>query len=284
MTKMTSILPGESSKSFSFNVLKNELITQHKYSNMKVLTLIIILLAAGSCATKNEEKKIDGQVYILAFQDEFEGESLDTDKWVYRTDSKHWSTQLPENVEVRDGNLLLHLKKEQSNGMKYTGAGIISKERYSFGYYEASMKVPAGAGWHNSFWLMDHDGSGSTATASSTIEIDIIENDSKNPFDYGICFHRWKDEHVSKNCIRIQSPDMSKEFQIFSCVYTPEYVKFFMNEKEVHLIDISEMPKAPLNVWLTSIASWIGKTEAVDEEQLPANVEFEYVRYYEPKK
>ena len=77
---------------------------------------MISLLALVSCMNKNEEKTIDGQVYILAFHDEFDGKSLDTKKWVYRTDSKHWSTQEPENVEVRDGNLLLHLKKEQSNG------------------------------------------------------------------------------------------------------------------------------------------------------------------------
>ena len=244
---------------------------------------MISLLALVSCMNKNEEKTIDGQVYILAFHDEFDGKSLDTKKWVYRTDSKHWSTQEPENVEVRDGNLLLHLKKEQSNGMEYTGAGIISKERYSFGYYEASMKVPPGAGWHNSFWLMDHDGSGSTATASSIIEIDIIENDSKNPTRYGANFHRWNEKHISIGHKVTQSPDMSKDFQVFACLYTPEYVKFFMNGEEVHQIDISDMPKAPLNIWLTSIATWLGQTESVDEEQLPAKVEFEYVRFYQPK-
>jgi len=244
---------------------------------------MISLLALVSCATKNEEKTIDGKVYTLAFQDEFNGTSLDIEKWVYRTDSKHWSTQEPKNVEIKDGKLLLHLKKEQSKGMEYTGAGIISKERYSYGYYEASMKVPPGAGWHNSFWLMDHDGSGSTATASSTLEIDIIENDSKNPTKYGVNFHKWKDNHLSKGHKVVDSPDMSKDFQVFSCVYTPEYVKFFLNGEEVHLINISEMPKAPMNIWLTSIATWLGKTEAVDDAQLPAEVEFEYVRYYQPK-
>ena len=250
---------------------------------MKLITVTISLLALVSCAPNNVEKTIDGEIYTLAFQDEFNGKSLDTKRWVYRTDSKHWSTQEPENVEIKDGKLLLHLKKEQSNGMEYTGAGIISKERYSFGYYEASMKVPPGAGWHNSFWLMDHDGSGSTATASSTIEIDIIENDSKNPTKYGVNFHKWKDNHISKGHKVVESPDMSNDFQVFSCVYTPEYVKFFLNRKEVHLIDISDLSKAPMNIWLTSIATWLGNTESVDDTQLPATVEFEYVRYYQPK-
>ena len=250
---------------------------------MKVTTGMIFLLALVSCATKNEEKTINGKVYSLAFQDEFKGESLDTGKWDYRTDSKHWSTQLPENVEIEDGSLILNLKKKTSNGMDYTDAGIISKEQFGFGYYEARMKIPTGAGWHNSFWLMDHDGSGTTATASSTIEIDIIEIDSKKPLTYGVCFHRWKDEHISKGCIKVETPDMSRDFQITSCIYSSDYVRFFLNGKEVHQIQISEMPKAPLNIWLTSIATWLGSTEAVDDEKLPAKVEFDYVRYYQPK-
>ncbi len=249
----------------------------------QVLGAILLLVTLVSCMEINENIAIDGKAYSLAFSDEFDGKALDTEKWDYRTDSKHWSTQLPENVEIRDGKLLLHLKKEQSQGMDYTGAGIISKERFGFGYYEATMKVPSGAGWHNSFWLMGHDGSGGTGTGSSDIEIDIIENDSKDPTKYGVNFHRWKGDHTSIGHKVIESPDMSKDAQLFSCVYTPEYVKFFLNGEEVHLIDISAMPKGPMNIWLTSIATWLGNTEAVDDSQLPATVEFDYVRYYQPE-
>ena len=247
------------------------------------ILVLISLFSLVSCSTKNTGIEIDGGSYKLVFQDEFNEKSLDTEKWDYRTDSKHWSTQLKENIEIRDGSLILNLKKETSNGMEYTGAGIISRECFSYGYYEARMKIPAGAGWHNSFWLMDHDGSGSTATKSSTIEIDIVEIDSKNPLNYGICFHRWKTEHISKGCIRVESPDMSKEFQVAACVYSPEYVKFYLNGHHMHTIDILDMPKAPLNIWLTSIATWLGNTEAVDDEQLPAFAAFDYVRYYQTK-
>lgn len=245
-----------------------------------IITLIGLL---SSWSISRDTIKIDGKKYKLAYSDEFQGNQLNEKVWDYRTDSKHWSTQLPENVEVKNGSLLLHLKKEKSNGMEYTGAGIISKERFSYGYYEAKMKVPSGTGWHNSFWLMDHDGSGTTNPKSSTIEIDIIENDSKNPLSYGVNFHKWKDEHTSKGHKNVVSPDLSKEFHTFSCVYTVEYVKYYLDGEEVQHIDISEMPKAPLNIWLTSIASWLGKTEAVDESQLPATVAFDYVRYYRPK-
>lgn len=81
------------------------------------------------------------------WSDEFNGDSLDTSKWVYRTDSKHWSTQLPQNVSLRDGRLILAVKKEEAGSKHYTGSGVISKEAFRYGYYEARFKVPPGAGW-----------------------------------------------------------------------------------------------------------------------------------------
>ncbi len=97
---------------------------------------------------------MDGLTYRLKFADEFNGKKVNTKKWLYRTDSKHWSTQLPANVVVKEGILHLDLKKEKADDKQCTGAGIISAEPFHFGYYEARMKIPPGAGWHTSFWLM----------------------------------------------------------------------------------------------------------------------------------
>ena len=37
---------------------------------------------------------------------------------------------------------------------------MISKTARRYGFYEARMQTPPGAGWHSSFWMMKHDGSG----------------------------------------------------------------------------------------------------------------------------
>ena len=86
--------------------------------------------------------------YKLAWADEFGGATLDSSRWGYRTDSKHWSTQKPENVTVADGVLKLNVKKEKAGDKEYTGAGVISKKTFKYGYYESCFKIPAGAGWH----------------------------------------------------------------------------------------------------------------------------------------
>ncbi|MGH2600759.1 MAG: glycoside hydrolase family 16 protein, partial [Dehalococcoidia bacterium] len=58
--------------------------------------------------------------YTLAFSDEFDGTSVDTSKWNYRTDVKGLSAQRPENVSVGGGAMTIHLRKENYAGMAYT--------------------------------------------------------------------------------------------------------------------------------------------------------------------
>jgi len=225
--------------------------------------------------------QLDGLTYRLQFADEFKGKSLNTKKWLYRTDSKHWSTQLPANVVVKEGILHLDLKKENAGDKQYTGAGVISAKRFHFGYYETRMKVPPGAGWHTSFWLQGYDGMGGTGTGKTTIEIDIIENDSKNPEKYGINLHRWQGEH--KSTVKdITTPAMDEDFHTLACTYTPEYMKFYFDRKEVRTIDLKPLnfPLGSLNIWLTSIASHLGNTTVVDDTQLPSSAQFDYVRFY----
>ena len=113
-----------------------------KKSDMRSIILVLILLGGliyhGSClAQLDKVKTIEGQTYQLQFSDEFNGTNLDTTKWTYRTDSKHWSTQLPGNVEVKNGFLQLNLKKEKSQDKDYTGAGVISKDTF-----QSNMMLP----------------------------------------------------------------------------------------------------------------------------------------------
>ncbi|WP_299552283.1 glycoside hydrolase family 16 protein [Seonamhaeicola sp.] len=242
----------------------------------------IIILTV--CCKGNNVIKISNTNYELAFSDEFDEQSLKTDIWDYRTDSKHWSTQKKENVEVKDGFLYLNLKKEKSLDKEYTGAGLISKKKFKYGYYEARLKTPFGGGWHTSFWLMTHDGSGGTNTNVATIEIDILENDSKDRKGYHVNLHKWYDGHKDYIGKHVEAFGIDEKFQVLACEYTPEYVRYYLNGEVVREINIKDLNHSGLNIWLTSIASFLGGTESVDDTKLPSSAIFDYVRYYKPVK
>jgi beta-glucanase (GH16 family) len=240
--------------------------------------------------------------FELAWSDEFDGNSLDRSKWDFRTDTRHWSTQLPQNISLRDGSLIISLNStaekagvkntaggaeyvfdpahpEPPKAIKYSGGGVISKKAFGYGYYESRMRIMAGKGWHSSFWMMKHDGSGTTDPSPAEIELDVIENDSIDLLSYGINTHKWKGGHESHGHKTVETLPLS-DYHVFGCEYTPATVKYFFDGDLVQTTDIASLPQGDVNIWLTSIASGLGNTDAVDDSRLPGHVDYDYVRFY----
>jgi len=235
--------------------------------------------------------------YKLAWSDEFDGHALDTSKWDYRTDSKCWSIQVPENVSVGDGNLVIALTEVAkdaakratvivpcedgggSNG-KFSGGGVISKTAFGYGFYEARMRIDAGKGWHSSFWMQKHDGSGGTGPSKADLEFDVIEHDSVDEKSYSVGTIKWRGGRADVSRRRVTTPPLL-DFHVYGCEYTPKTVKYFFNGKLVDTSDIATLPQGKVNIWLTSIAASFTNTDKVDTSRLPGHVYFDYVRFYE---
>jgi beta-glucanase (GH16 family) len=218
--------------------------------------------------------------YKLKFSDDFDGDALNTDTWVYRTDSKALSTQLPANVSVSGGFLHLALKKEDANKKHYTGGGIISKKEFTYGYYECRFKIPPGRGWHTSFWTMNHDGNGGTGTKVAAQEIDICEQDSGNHHKYSAGVIAWGNHGAGHGRKYIhEDTDLSEDFHVWGAEFTPTAVRFFFDGKMTHETDATTFKQGPQNIWLTSIA--YPANESVDSAKLPSEATYDWVRFYE---
>ena len=243
---------------------------------MKIaLHFTILLFCAGTLFAEPPKG------HTLTWSDEFDGEKLDTTKWVYRTDSKHWSTQNPTNVTVSNGILSLGVKKETLRGKQYTGSGIISKQLFKYGYYEARFRVPPGAGWHTSFWLMKYDSEGGAGTEGARQEIDICEQDSVNLHEYTLNLHDWEAKHKSYGYKRVKTDDLSTSFHVWGCEFTANSVRYYFDGNLVQELDATKLNHGQHNIWLTTIASHLGGTKAVDDSELPAVAVYDYVRFYE---
>ncbi len=141
--------------------------------------------------------------YQLAWSDEFNSNAVDTNKWNFRTGVRFWSVQQPQNNAVSNGLYSILLKKETVGTNQYTSGGIISKKAVRYGYYEARMRTPPGRGWHTSFWMI----TGGTPVTNTSIELDIIENDSVNLFKYGVNTHRHQPTpHVTYGNKNVNTP------------------------------------------------------------------------------
>lgn len=250
---------------------------------IQFLIFTTVAIIATSCAAQtNSPASAPLPGYRLVWADDFNGGKLNTDNWDFRTDSKMWSTQKPENVSVSNGKLILAVKKEEAGDKHYTGAGIISKRTFKYGYYESRFKVPPGAGWHTSLWMQKYDHSGGTDPQVAVQELDVCENDSIKPTSYRVNVHKWNPKpHVAFGGKEVKTPDLSSDFHVFGCEFTSETVKYFFDGELVQTVKATQFPHGEQNIWLTVIAASLSGTKAVDDTKLPATAVFDYVRFYE---
>lgn len=253
--------------------------------------------------------------YQLAFGDEFDGDVVDESKWFYRLDCKHWSKQQKENVSVSNGLLRVSLKKETvkcpdnrwlqpgqqesdkpAGEVQYTAGGVISHQEFRYGYYEARLKTPTGAGWHTSFWMMRH-GIYAGDPAYSQIELDPFENDSIDPHHYQIDAHQWRPEPGTEDPGRTQNKVGTKqvrftdgtrldEFHVIGMEFTETELKYFFDGK---LMKVTSFPADrykhnDVSIWLTGLGTFLGNTKAIDDSKLPEEFQVDYVRFFEKVK
>ncbi|MER7176994.1 family 16 glycosylhydrolase [Streptomyces mesophilus] len=223
--------------------------------------------------------------YELIWADEFNTTSVDTSEWNYRTDTKGWSQQRPENVSVGGGAMTVHLCPRSKSGAgctqqvdsdeHYTGGGLISKRKTRYGYYETRVRTNTGSGWHSAFWAAE---AGSTAPRT---EIDGFEIDSHVPHMARHNVIAWTQGTFTSGIDDLYF-DSSADWHTYGFEWLEGSVAFYVDG-----VRKWSQPYAPgdythnfLNTWLTAIAYDANDSPGVDESALPGKVQFDYVRHY----
>ena len=218
--------------------------------------------------------------YKLAWHDEFDGDKLNAADWSIRTGERFASTNVAGNVSVADGLLRLALKKEKSGQSEYTSGGVISKREFKYGYYEARYRVPPGAGWHTSFWLMKN----TPGETGNRPEIDICEQDSKELTSYGMNLHIHRPTHKGLAGRRVKTPDLSADFHVWGCEFSAREIRNYFDGKLVGVTHATSFQHDVMSVWLTTVGwsklPWAPQLK-IDDSALPASADYDYVRFFE---
>jgi beta-glucanase (GH16 family) len=194
--------------------------------------------------------------YTLVFEDEFNGDQIDTQKWGFRLEDKILSARQKENVSVKNGNLEIALRKETVKGRNYTAGGVISRQSFVYGFYEARFKTPPAEGWHTAFWSMRHNAPDVKRWLPALLELDFCEQDGGDPhyFSFGVInqsrYHQRKNRQ-SWNAGRWvigDAPDTSADFHVWSCESTPETTRFYFDRKLTKELSSAGYPHDEMSV------------------------------------
>ena len=123
--------------------------------NITLIIVVALLLGSATFTVQAKNLKPNDSGWKLQWSDEFSGKELNEDVWTYDigTGFSGWGnnelesyTDRKANVRVKNGNLVIHAKKEKYGLSHYTSGRLktTNKKTFKYGKIEARMKVAGG--------------------------------------------------------------------------------------------------------------------------------------------
>ena len=236
------------------------------------------------------------------WNDEFDGEAIDTSKWTYDigTGSSGWGnneweyyTDRKENAYVKDGILHIRAQKEDYKGSKYTSARMLTKGKFAFKYgtVEARIALPTGKGIWPAFWMLGENFD--TVGWPACGEIDIIEAVNSESIVYGTNHWANGSEYATygnnTGNYRNQKHELDiTQFHTYKFTWDEKYIRMFVDDFMYHEIlienstgDTEEFHKPFFFLLNVAVAgNWPGFE--VDDTQFPNEMLVDYIRVFEP--
>jgi beta-glucanase (GH16 family) len=174
----------------------------------------------------------------LVWSDDFDKDGAPDSKfWSYDlgTGQNGWGnselqsyTNNAENVRISGGRLIIDAIKR--NGA-WTSARIKThgKLNFKYGRIEFRAKLPRGSGTWPALWLLGE--SITTKGWPACGEIDVMEHVGKWHGEVHSALHTPSSHGNTQNISKIFVPDVSENFHIYAAEWTPDAIKFFVNDK-----------------------------------------------------
>jgi beta-glucanase (GH16 family) len=221
----------------------------------------------------------------LTFQDEFDGDALNTRKWNPndpggRERNHELQAYVKDAFEVRGGVLFIHADQRQAlyDGKQraYTSGMMttLGKFRQEYGRFEIRCQVPRGKGLWPAFWLLPE-------TPGWPPEIDVLEILGHNPTRVHMT-HHFRDEqqkHRSHGGSWV-GPDFSADYHEFAVEWSPQAIVWYVDGAQRFRSEKS-IPhcKMYLLVNLAVGGDWPGAPD--ERTHFPVAFAVDYVRVYE---
>ena len=156
----------------------------------------------------------------------------------------------------------------------YRGAELRTLDSFLYGRFEVCYKPANGDGLVASFFTYNDL---NPITPWNEIDIEILGRYT-NILDF-VTITNGQDTHKSNQLVDF---DPHLDFNIYTIEWTPDYVAWFVNDKEVfrqtqdHIDLLVEPQKIMMNIWNPLFSDWVG---VWDERILPRFSYYDYVSY-----
>ncbi len=244
---------------------------------------------------------LHAQCPTVVWGDEFTGTSLDLNKWTPQIGDGcdiglcGWGNNelqyyKAENATVSNGTLKITAKKERVKSKQYTSARLrtINKGDWTYGRFEARIKLPYGQGFWPAFWMLPTDEVYGGWPQSG--EIDIMELVGHEPNRVHGTIHYgdpYPNNQFQGNSFTLNSGIFNDDFHTFAIEWAPGIIRWYVDDYLYSTKTAADL--SPFN-WpfdqrfhfLLNLAvggNWPGSPDATSV--FPQTMEVDYVRVYD---
>jgi beta-glucanase (GH16 family) len=226
---------------------------------------LLILLAASALAVDPSVGK------KLTFSDDFNGEKIDATKWT-----------LPGNAETasivkggKDKVLRISLRKAEDM-IQWNGLTTNGKFEQTYGYFEASMRMPAYKGHTAIFRLGAAD---EKLTPNIIVLFEGLGADQIMPWARKNDDSGQKDFRPEGRMTQfLKAGEAAKKFNTYGILWSEKSFTWFINGKKVHQVDKQDVAK-PMRIQLAHRVSEYERT-LLNLKQLPDDVDIDWVKVW----
>ncbi len=259
---------------------------------VKLLLAAVVVLMTGT--------NLRAQCPSVIWADEFTGSSLDLNKWSYQTGdgcaegicgwgNNELQTYQTANVTVNNGQMTITAKKERIKAKNYTSGRIrtINKGDWTYGRYEALIRLPAGQGLWPAFWMLPTDEVYGGWPQSG--EIDVMEFIGREP-SQTLGYIHYGDPYPNNQSQGNKFVKHSGEFpgvwHEFAIEWEPGVIRWFVDgilfsTKTAADVSPAHWPFDQRFHIIMNIAVGGNLGGPVDDSIFPAAMDVEYVRVYD---
>ncbi|MGQ7844259.1 glycoside hydrolase family 16 protein [Granulosicoccus sp. 3-233] len=267
--------------------------------------LVTLSLLGGAAHAQSEKRILDDRCWDLSFEEPFDTLSL----WNESTREGLWRTRYiwPRDVIINDEQQFYIDPEEHGvspfsiddgilsieanptpralrgvvSGQPYISGVLTTEKSYSqkYGRFEVSARLPRGGqGLWSAFWLLPSFEQWPEGVAVLP-EIDVMESLGHQPNTYHTTLHtNQTGELTSFPFDHTLKADLTRDFHLYSVVWTPETVTWYLDGKRMASHPTPDDYTRPVHFLLNLAVggSWPGSPDASTE--FPASFDIDYVR------
>ncbi len=244
------------------------------------------------------------QTWEPVWEDQFDVDgSPDPTKWTFDigdgcdtsagcgwgNEEAQYYTDRSENARVAGGSLVIEARKEDFGGQGYTSARLKTEGLvdWTYGRFEARIKVPGGRGTWSAFWLLHSEEVYSDGGWPDNGEIDVIEHVGSSPDEVFSTIHTNKYNGLvccGDRTATTTVSDAVSEFHVYAVEWSPNKLEFFVDDVSHYTyanegLGATSWPfDRPFHIILNlAVGGTQGGQQGIDDSIFPAQLLVDYV-------